>query len=161
MQHLGKDCFAGQRSQHWFVCLSGLLAALLKKFMKGFWWYLSNCPLRAILKILSKFIHNFLRNIVNKTDKQTSKPVWNNKSTTGGFRSTYHSVIFVPKAAKNPKILKLSSYALHRARPPMMGMRDNCVLNPKHMEKKMLEHYALQWRIRWENKLTCWPESST
>ena len=38
--------------------------------------------------------------------------------------STYHSDKLVAIAAKNPAVLKLSSLALHKAKPPITGMRD-------------------------------------
>ena len=36
----------------------------------------------------------------------------------------HHSLTFVPMAARKPRILKLSSLAEQRARPPMTGIRD-------------------------------------
>ena len=38
---------------------------------------------------------------------------------------TYHSEKFVPRAANNPIKLKLTSYALVRASPPIIGISDS------------------------------------
>ena len=46
------------------------------------------------------------------------------------FIATYHSLIFVANAAKNPATLKLNSLAEHRASPPMTGIRDNFTRGP-------------------------------
>ncbi len=43
---------------------------------------------------------------------------------------TYHSKIFVPKAHKNPKILKLNSNELHKPRPIVIGTIENFVQWP-------------------------------
>lgn len=42
----------------------------------------------------------------------------------------YHSVRFVAMAAKKPLKLKLSSFAEHRAKPVITGIRDRFTYNP-------------------------------
>lgn len=44
--------------------------------------------------------------------------------------TAYHSVKLVARAAMNPCMLKLSSYAEQRANPPMIGMSDMKVQKP-------------------------------
>lgn len=53
----------------------------------------------------------------------------------------YQSMILVDKAAENPRMLKLISVAVHRASPPITGMRERLTNNPA-IEKKIL-HLSL------------------
>lgn len=54
---------------------------------------------------------------------------WNNLA--------YHSVKFVAMAAMKPFVLKLSSFAEHRAKPVITGIRDRFTYNPVRSPKKM------------------------
>jgi len=43
---------------------------------------------------------------------------------------TYHSEMLVPRADIKPSMLKLSSYALHSAKPLMIGIREHSTNGP-------------------------------
>lgn len=49
----------------------------------------------------------------------------------------YQSMILVDKAAEKPRMLKLISVAVHRASPPITGMRDRLTSNPANKKKNL------------------------
>lgn len=49
----------------------------------------------------------------------------------------YQSMILVDKAAEKPRMLKLISVAVHRANPPITGMRERLTSNPANEKKNL------------------------
>lgn len=64
----------------------------------------------------------------NKTSSHTTNSFKREKKIK--YFRAYHSVKLVARAAMNPCMLKLSSYAEQRASPPMIGMSDKKVQKP-------------------------------
>lgn len=51
---------------------------------------------------------------------------------------TYQSIILVDKAAEKPRMLKLISVAVHKASPPITGMRERLTSNPVNEKKQQI-----------------------